>query len=296
VRAGWGSFLEPGRERCQSRARMQPDMNQITGSHDILWIVLDSLRCDVAMAEHMAGRTPCLASLTGGGWESRHTPGNFTLPAHVAFFAGFLPTPADAKADRQRLFAAKFAGSETTGSLTKTFVEDNIIAGLQHEGYRTVCVGGVGFFNRMTPLSNVLPGYFDESHWRTEFSVTDRQSASNQMAFAAELVRTVPEDQKLLLFINVSAVHQPNYFWLRESGPDDLETHAAALRAVDAELPVLLRAFAGRSRPVFYIVCSDHGTAYGEEGFHGHRTGHACVWTVPYTHGVLNCGAWREVS
>lgn len=273
---------------------MQPDMNEITGSHDILWIVLDSLRHDVAARELAEGRTPCLALLTGGAWEERHSPGNFTLPAHLAFFAGFLPTPADSSADRQRLFAAKFAGSETTGSLTKTFDEENIIAGLRNAGYRTVCVGGVGFFNRTTPLSNVLPGYFAESYWEPGFSVTDRNSAQNQMAFAAGLVKAAPADQKLVLFINVSAVHQPNYFWLRKSGPDDLESHAAALQAVDSALPVLLGAFSARPRPVFHIVCSDHGTAYGEKGFHGHRAGHACVWTVPYAHGILNPEPWRR--
>ena len=30
-----------------------------------------------------------------------------------------------------------------------------------------------------------------------------------------------------------------------------------------------------------------HGTAYGEDGFTGHRLGHEVVWTVPYAQFVL---------
>lgn len=41
-------------------------------------------------------------------------------------------------------------------------------------------------------------------------------------------------------------------------------------------------------RPCFVIVCSDHGTAYGEAGHTGHRIGHEVVWTVPYGEFVLS--------
>lgn len=58
----------------------------------ILFVTLDSLRYDVARAALHAGQTPHLAKLLPGGrWEERRTPGTFTLPAHMAFFSGFLP-------------------------------------------------------------------------------------------------------------------------------------------------------------------------------------------------------------
>lgn len=270
------------------------DMNAIIATHDLLWMVLDSLRWDVAAREWADGGIPNLRRLTPEGWERRHTPGSFTLPAHTAFFAGFLPTPADVGADHERLFAARFAGSETTGPRTKAFDAENIIAGLNGEGFRTVCIGGVGFFNGQTPLSRVLPGYFEESHWRVEFGVTEKEAPRRQMEFAAGLARAVHPSEKLMLFINVAALHQPNYFYLRDYGPDNLASHAAALRAVDAALPTLLQALGARSRPVFFIVCSDHGTAYGEDGYHGHRAGHEVIWTVPYAHGILDAADWRE--
>jgi len=267
-------------------------MNQIVGTHDLLWLVLDALRHDVAVQEWEAGRTPELEKLAPQGWEQRHTPGTFTLPAHQAFFAGFLPTPADPAANRERLFAARFAGSETTGAGTKIFETATVIEGLRDEGYHTLCIGGVGFFNGRTALSRVFTDLFAESHWKTEFGVTCRESPQHQFAFAAERIAALPESEPLLLFINVSALHQPNYFYLRESGPDDVASHAAALRAVDEALPTLMSAFSQRRRPLFHITCSDHGTAYGEEGFTGHRVATSSVWNVPYAHGAVKKEAW----
>ena len=90
------------------------DARNLIGTHDALFITLDTLRYDVARDALANGRTPNLAALLpGGAWEERHSPGNFTYAAHHAFFAGFLPTPIPPGA-HPRLFAARFEGSETT--------------------------------------------------------------------------------------------------------------------------------------------------------------------------------------
>ena len=39
--------------------------------------------------------------------------------------------------------------------------------------------------------------------------------------------------------------------------------------------------------PWLAVVCSDHGTAYGEDGYTGHRLAHPVVWEVPYAEFVL---------
>jgi hypothetical protein len=67
-----------------------------------------------------------------------------------------------------------------------------------------------------------------------------------------------------------------------------VDSHAAALEYVDQQLPRLWELATRRGRPCFTIVCSDHGTAYGEERRHGHRFAHPVVWTVPYAHFVLH--------
>lgn len=256
------------------------------GTGDIVLVTLDTLRYDVATEEMAADRTPHLAALFPSGWEERHTPGSFTYAAHQAFFAGFLPTPAR-PGTHPRLFAARFAGSETTGGETAVFDSPDIVTGLQGRGYHTVCIGGVGFFNRKTPLGSVLPSLFAESHWDESLGVTDPDSAANQFRLAARILATAP--RPTFLFVNVSALHQPNWFYLpgrtRAQG-DDRDSHAAALRYVDSQFPVLLAALRPRGRSLC-LVCSDHGTTYGEDGYTGHRLAHPAVWTVPYAECIL---------
>jgi hypothetical protein len=259
-----------------------PNMNHLIGTHDLVLITIDTLRYDVAVMLAEQGRTPVLAQfLPGGRWQRRHAPGNFTFASHAAMFAGFLPTPAE-PGRHPRLFAGRFAGSETTFGDTWVFDTPDLVSGLAAAGYHTACVGGVGFFNKQGPLGSVLPGMFAESHWQPGFGVTSPTSTASQVAQARETVSGLPADRRLFLFLNVSALHQPNWFHLPSGSKEDgdtLASHAAALEYVDAELAAL---FAALRRPSFVIVCSDHGTAYGEDGYTGHRLGHEVVWTVPY--------------
>ncbi|WP_035842203.1 STM4013/SEN3800 family hydrolase [Kitasatospora azatica] len=262
-------------------------MNAVVGSHNLLLLTLDTLRHDVAQELAEAGRLPHLAAhLPGGRWERRHTPGSFTYAAHQAMLAGFLPTPADPDGPHPRLFAARFAGSETTEPHTWVFDKPELPSALATAGYRTVCIGGVGFFNKQGPLGSVLPDLFQESHWEPEFGVPSPTSFEAQVTRAEQVAAGHGAEQPLFLLLNVSALHQPNWFHLpgatREDG-DSRASHAAALEYVDRHVPRLLRAMS-RHRPCFAIVCSDHGTAYGEDGYTGHRIGHETVWTVPYAH------------
>ena len=156
----------------------------LVGTHDVLFITLDTLRLDVAEEELAAGRTPVLASRIGA-WERRHTPGSFTYAAHHAFFAGFLPTP-PSPGPHPRLFATAFPGSETTDERTAVFDAPSIVEGFAGAGYHTICIGGVGFFNLATPLGRVLPGLFRERHWREDLGVTDIASTEHQVALALE--------------------------------------------------------------------------------------------------------------
>ena len=266
-----------------------PDMNKVVGSHDLLLVTLDTLRYDVADRLAREGRTPNLARrLPGGRWERRHAPGSFTYASHQAIFAGFLPTPAS-PGPHPRLFAARFAGSETTAEHTFVYDTPDLVSGLARAGYHTVCIGGVGFFNKQGPLGSVLPGLFHDSHWEPEFGVTSPTSFEAQVACAERGVAGLPHDRRLFLFVNVSALHQPNWFHLpgatRQAG-DSIESHAAALEYIDRHIERLFAAASSRGR-CFAIVCSDHGTAYGEDGFTGHRLGHEVVWTVPYAHFFL---------
>ena len=262
------------------------DAAGLIGTHDVLWVVLDALRYDVAAAALAAGRTPNLAAvLPGGAWEERHSPGTFTFAAHQAFFAGFLPTPAR-PGRRERLFAARFAGSETTGPRTAVFDAPDVVSGLAARGYHTACVGGVGFFNKLTPLGRVLPDLFAESHWDEAMGVTGPRSTELQVRLAERILGDLPAARRAFLFVNVSALHQPNCLWTPRATADSPATQADALAYVDRWLPVLFAAMRRRG-PALVVICSDHGTAYGEGGYVGHRVAHPVVWTVPYAEFVM---------
>jgi Sulfatase len=260
------------------------NMNEVVGRHDVVLVTLDTLRYDIADSLCRSGRTPTLARvLPGGRWEKRHTPGSFTYAAHAALLAGFLPTPVT-PGPHPRPFAARFPGSETTSDGTWVFDAADLPGGLAKAGYHTVCVGGVGFFNGLTPLGAALPSLFAERHWEPSFGVTDPDSLDHQIDRVAAVLAALPADRRLFLLLNVSALHQPNKHYLPGAVVDSLASHAAALEYVDGRIG---RLFALLRRPSFVIVCSDHGTAYGEGGHTGHRVGHETVWTVPYGEFVL---------
>ncbi len=262
------------------------NINEVTGSHDILFITFDTLRYDAAISCARENRTPCLNRLLGPkGWEARHSPGSFTYAAHHAFFAGFFPTPST-PGKHPRPFALSFPGSETITPDTRVFETPDIVSGLAEEGYHTICIGGVGFFNKQGPLGSVLPNLFKESHWSPDLGVTCPRSTQNQVNLARDRLRDIPRSRRVFLFVNISAIHQPNCIFSPGESEDTLETHKAALAYVDGQLPPLFDAMRARA-PVYCIVCSDHGTAYGEDGYTGNRVGHGVVYTVPYAEVVL---------
>jgi Sulfatase len=257
------------------------NLNRIVGSHDLVFITFDTLRYDVAQQLWAEGRTPHLAALLPPkGWEQRHTPASFTYAAHQAFFAGFLPTPIS-PGNHPRPFALDFEGSTTIAPQTYLLNAASLPEGLAAKGYRTICIGGVGFFNLQTPLSQVLPNLFQEQYWSRELGVTDRHSTQHQVTLACDLLTAISADQRVFLFINLSALHQPNYFYLPGAKTDSLETHAAALEYIDSALVPLWQTLRDRA-PTYAILCSDHGTTYGDDGYTGHRLAHSAVWTVPY--------------
>lgn len=267
------------------------DARACLGTHDVLFLTLDTLRYDVAVRALEQGQTPNIARiLPGGRWELRHTPSSFTYGAHQAFFAGFLPTPVQprvrAKRAHGRLFASRFAGSETITSRTIVFDTADIVTGFAAHDYRTICIGGTGFFNKRTPLGSVLPGLFQESWWHASLGVSSPDSAANQIACAVKRMRAQPVGKRLFTFINVSACHAPHRFYLPGADAESAATQAAALADFDLHLPSLIEAACARA-PVLMIICSDHGVAFGEDDYWGHRIGHRTVWEVPYCEMIL---------
>lgn len=252
----------------------------LIGTHDVYLITLDSLRFDVAQETPLFGLRKHFAA-----WEKRHSPASFTYAAHHAFFAGFLPTPAT-PGRHPRPFAAQFQGSETTHPHTFVFEEATLPAALAARGYSTVCIGGVGFFNQQTALGKVFPDMFQHRFWTRDMGVTSRHSPRAQVKKALEVLDGLPATQRIFLFMNFSATHKPTHIFHPDHRTDSIETQQSALEAIE---PHLMQLFEHQEKrgPALVILTSDHGEAFGEDGFHGHRLGHETVWTVPYAEFLL---------
>jgi arylsulfatase A-like enzyme len=262
-------------------------LEQMVGTHDIVWIVLDSVRFDVAQGAHERGETPNLSLLFGQGWECRHAPGTFTLPSHVAMFSGFFPTPHDMPT-AAKIASPRIPGGVGLGENTFLFDEASIPHAFAARGYRTVCIGGVGFFSNYVPLATILPSYFEETFWKPRYGPGRKESVGLQVEKAREILleTTAP----VFLFINVATTHHPTAIYVDGATKESVETQAASLRYADAALGPLLALLAERrsTRPTILIVCSDHGDAFGEDGYWGHRLSHPTVLEIPYAHVVLD--------
>ncbi|MEU8779099.1 STM4013/SEN3800 family hydrolase [Streptomyces sp. NPDC048606] len=246
---------------------------------NILFVTLDSLRYDVARDALADGLTPHLARLLPEGlWEHRQTPGTFTLPAHTAYFSGFLPKLPQPE-QPPRLWECRPPAFKTVPPETFVFDAPNLLEGLRRHGYRTVCVGGVTYFSRETPLGSVLPAMFDEDHWRPEFCSPEPDSTRHQVDQALALADT-HAGRPLFLFVNVSATHVPHGHYIGQS-TDTFTSQKAALAYADAHLGRLITTLTSKG-PWLIIMCADHGDSFGDDGYWGRGTARPEVMNVPY--------------
>jgi Sulfatase len=256
----------------------------IRSGMSILFVTLDSLRFDVARATTHASKTPRLAKiLPGGQWEERRTPGTFTLPAHMAFFSGFLPKLPQ-PVQPPRLWECRPPAFKPVDKGTFIFDAPNLLEGLAQHGYRTVCIGGVTYFSRETPLGSVLPAMFHEDHWRPEFCSPEVESTRHQADHALEIAEKYG-NRPLFLFANVSATHVPHGHYLADSA-DTWQSQSAALTYADEHLGRLIDGLTSTG-PWLIILCADHGDAFGEDGYHGRGIAHPTVLNVPFAAALL---------
>ena len=191
------------------------NMNEIAGSHNILFVCIDSLRFDVAYEEQENGGTPVLNSY--GRWRKCHAPGNFTYPSHQAMFAGFLPIDCEISEMKKRetlFFSEDIGMGRKAPEGAFLFSRPTWVEELADMGYGTYCIGGLSFFDKRTALGNVFPALFQHSYWNPSFGCKVYDSAKNQVNFALKniLGKTSPGN-KIMMYINISALHYPNYFY-----------------------------------------------------------------------------------
>lgn len=240
-------------------------------------ITLDSLRYDVAREAD----TPYLDSILSD-WVKVYAHGTYTLPSHMALFHnGYLPNnnqpeiPGPYNADKERLFRVEFNHPGTnTPVLYPTHPQySNIVKGLSAEGYRTVGVGGVGWFRVDMDTSCIWKSYyFDEFYHQGSFLPHHPNSFEDQIELCSTL--ELKSRQPLFFFLNVASTHSP----YRNRDVHDIHSQYRALEYVDSHFMKLIDLL---PRPLHLIIMADHGECFGEGGRWGHGFYHPKVMEVP---------------
>ncbi len=60
----------------------------------------------------------------------------------------------------------------------------------------------------------MLPSLFAESHWDVALGVTEPRSFEHQIDVVERALDRLPATRRAFTFVNVSALHQPNHFYL----------------------------------------------------------------------------------
>jgi len=250
---------------------------------NIALIVLDSLRYDVAVATP----TPCLDRILeeaqAGTWRRCYAQGTYTLPSTVSMLhAGFLP---DDRGSDEPIYNRSIQGAfrcqnDLYGKEALYELPDapSVVEGFKAEGYHTVGVGGVGWFDNRTKAAKLWEKYFDLFYWEEGFHESNPDAFNAQVGclYRQELRH---RDNPLFLFLNVPATHRPYRGDLCTP-----EAQGEALQYVDSLFDDLLTAL---PTPLHVFLCADHGECFGEDGLWGHGFYHPKVMEVPFVHFLM---------
>jgi membrane-anchored protein YejM (alkaline phosphatase superfamily) len=280
---------------------------------NVLFITLDSCRFDTAEKANI----PNIRAI--GKVYKAFTPGSYTVPAHVAFFAGHLPNVLNCPEQKRQLWKIQ------TGRVQDFDAEilldgKNIIEGYKKMGFYILGVGGVTQFNTGSQLRD----YFGEQFLYYGLNLDEEPLYSRKknhfaLNYPEKIVQQLKDKDKWFLFINCPETHYPYDFgdgfdsniseWYpkltnqlneKESEkdlniPDEIykQLHTMQIRALeslDEKLGELIKQLPS-NREILVIICGDHGESFGEEFEGRKRWGHIIpapkVMQVPFIRGII---------
>ncbi len=262
---------------------------------DFLLVTWDSCRYDV----FQQAQTPVLDAY--GIVEKAWAMATYTLPAHQAMFAGFLPHVFEPLPFYNRYVQQLWRISHRNVHVKPlvTFPErtENIVSGFRRRGYCTVGTAAMDWFAQPSPLQN---GF----EW---FRVTGTR-ARDQVGQLIEQVERRAASRPCFAFLNFGETHSPFRHegmpapadqshdpvslgrLLNQTGVVDegqslnrelWQRQLACAEYLDRQMAPLLDFFIARGAPTTVIVCADHGECLGEQGLFGHAFYHEKVMEVP---------------
>ncbi len=279
------------------------------GANHLVFVVLDSLRWDVAAAAEMKN----LARL--GPLEKRWSYASWTAPSHYNLLMGLLPHTSPTKVYASEYYKADFVrytdrlgvpGIEFRNLLPSIYLPTYVRSQL---GYRTSAMVSMPVLNPATPVNRDFDAY--------ELMPThnDFEAMVGRLRFDG--------DRPWFHLLNVGETHYPYALpdedpseWPRISGVHGvfkhLDDHVVGGRLVDDGEPeffdddqmamlrdrqlraaryvdgVLGRLLDEAPANTWVVVMADHGELFGEGGFFGHGpVAHDKVFEVPFAEGLV---------
>ena len=268
----------------------------------IVFIIMDSCRYDT----FTAAKTPNIDRI--GEVEKRYSYASWTAPAHYAFTMGMLPHSSPTQVFASEVYKEEFVlWTDRTGSSDISFKdflpELSLPTVLKKLGYFTVARVSMPVLNKFTLISQ----HFDD------YKLMDNH---NNFAGMVDEI-SFPNDQPHYYFLNLGETHYP-YMLMGENLPRisgvhgvfkslgknkdknagktetffDLEQmkmfHKQQVTCVEYLDTLIGDLMEKAPENTYFIVTSDHGELFGEDGFFGHGPiMHEKCFEVPFLEGLL---------
>lgn len=273
--------IEKVREYLESRETREKGIN-------IAVITIDSLRYDIAMQTDTPNFKKLFHFVNEEGWHKVFSHGTYTLASHISIFqAGILPSTKDVSEapiynrDKMNFFRAILKWNRNHPALYPTPEAENIVKGFEKLGYRTIGIGGVNWFNTKFKTSRFWKdNFFSEFYWEEKFQERSFNSFEYQIELTEKLLKSRSE-KNIFYFLNISSTHFP---YRREDEERSLMAQSEALQYIDQHILKLINLI---PKPCHFVILSDHGECFGENGLWGHGFYHPKIMEVPMIHFLL---------
>lgn len=249
------------------------------GKYNFLFLTLDSLRYDVTQLANTPNLDNLFSSCGIAGFQKVYAQGTFTLPSHVAMFKGFFPESRSASGyynrEDMKMFNLNHMWKDIERHIGIDFPHsENIIRGFSENGYHTIGIGSVGWFNSSSASSRFWKtDYFDDFYWGPELHEQEPRSFEAQIGRTQRMLAKRSPRKKKVVFVNCGSTHYPY-----AGNARSIQGQALALQYVDEHILALIELL---PPPLFAILCADHGDCMGEDGLIGHGFYHPKVMEVP---------------
>ena len=265
----------------------------------IVFIVMDSCRYD----SMVAAVTPNIDRL--GKAEKRYSYASWTAPSHYAFTMGLMPHSSPKDVFASEIYKEEFMSwKERTGaggdvSFSDFLPEISLPKVLSKLGYHTVAKVSMPVLNKYTLISK----HFDEYKLMSHHN--DFATMVEEMDF--------PDDEPQYYFLNLGETHYP--YMLSDlprisgvhgviksmgkdapAGPKKIDEafnpeqlkllHKQQIKCVEYIDGLIGKLIEKAPKDTWFIVTSDHGELFGEDGYFGHGPiMHEKCFEVPFVEG-----------